>query len=132
MQRVHQAGALAALFFQLLGKGFLPLGHHIFGGLPGGFLHVLRAGGGSQIVGHLLGNVVVLAHKVGRAAELVAVGQPEEIQEQQVLFAFVQAVPRPTIWLYRLRTLVGRSTTTQSTLGQSQPSVSSMLLHSTL
>ena len=41
-------------------------------------------------------------------------------------------VPRPTIWLYRLRTLVGRSTTTQSTLGQSQPSVSSMELHSTL
>ena len=41
-------------------------------------------------------------------------------------------VPRPTIWLYRLRTLVGRSTTMQSTLGQSQPSVSSMLLHRTL
>ena len=41
-------------------------------------------------------------------------------------------VPRPTIWLYRLRTLVGRSTTTQSTEGQSQPSVSSMELHSTL
>ena len=41
-------------------------------------------------------------------------------------------VPRPTIWLYRLRTLVGRSTTTQLTLGQSQPSVSSILLHSTL
>ena len=34
---------------------------------------------------------MVLAHKVGRAAELVAVGQPEKIQEQQVLFAFVQA-----------------------------------------
>ena len=41
-------------------------------------------------------------------------------------------VPRPTIWLYRLRTLVGRRTTTQSTLGQSQPSVSSMELHRTL
>ena len=41
-------------------------------------------------------------------------------------------VPRPTIWLYRLRILVGRSTTTQSTEGQSHPSVRSMELHKTL
>ena len=91
LQRVHQTGALAALFFQLLGKGFLPLGHHIFGGLLGGFLHIFRAGGRCQVVGHLLGHGVVLAHKVSRAAKLVAVGQPEKIQEQQVFFAFEQA-----------------------------------------
>ena len=42
----------------------------------------------------------------------------------------LRRVPRPTIWTYRLRTLVGRSTTMQSTLGQSQPSVSSIELHS--
>ena len=41
-------------------------------------------------------------------------------------------VPRPTIWLYRLLILVGRSTTMQSTDGQSHPSVSSIELHSTL
>ncbi len=41
-------------------------------------------------------------------------------------------VPLPTIWLYRLRTRVGRSTTMQSTDGQSQPSVRSMELHRTL
>ena len=40
-------------------------------------------------------------------------------------------VPLPTACWYRLRTFVGRSITTQSTLGQSHPSVSSMLLHST-
>ena len=43
----------------------------------------------------------------------------------------LRRVPRPTICTYRLRTFVGRRTTTQSTLGQSQPSVSSMELHST-
>ena len=43
----------------------------------------------------------------------------------------LRRVPRPTICTYRLRTLVARSTTTQSTLGQSQPSVSSIELHST-
>ena len=43
----------------------------------------------------------------------------------------LRRVPRPTIWQYSERTLVGRSTTTQSTLGQSQPSVSSIELQST-
>ena len=41
-------------------------------------------------------------------------------------------VPRPTIWQYRLRTFVGRSTTMQSTEGQSHPSVSNIELQSTL
>ncbi len=40
-------------------------------------------------------------------------------------------IPRPTICWYRLRTFVGRRMTMQSTAGQSQPSVSSMLLHRT-
>ena len=41
-------------------------------------------------------------------------------------------VPRPTIWQYRLRTFVGRRTTMQFTDGQSQPSVRSIELQSTL
>ena len=84
LQRVHQLGLFAALFFQLLCKGFLTLGYHVLAGLHGGFLDVLRAAGLGQIFGHLAGHGAVLADKVCWAAQLVLVGHPEEIQQQQV------------------------------------------------
>ena len=47
-------------------------------------------------------------------------------------FPGARRVPRPTIWLYKARTFVGLNTTTQSTVGQSHPSVNSIELHNTL
>ena len=82
MQRVHQPGTLAALFGQLLGKGFLPLGHNVLTGLLSGVLDILGAGGRSQVIRHLLGHSAVLTDQVCRAAQLVAVGQPQKIEQQ--------------------------------------------------
>ena len=82
MQRVHQPGALAALFGQLLGKGFLPLGHNVLTGLLSGILDILGAGGRGQVIRHLLGHGAVLTDQVCGAAQLVAVGQPQKIEQQ--------------------------------------------------
>ena len=48
------------------------------------------------------------------------------------VFPSQSLVPRPTICEYNALTFVGLNTTTQSTLGQSQPSVNSIELHNTL
>ena len=50
---------------------------------------------------------------------------------RRLLFPGNSLVPLPIIWQYRLRTLVGLKTTTQSHDGQSHPSVSNMALHRT-
>ena len=87
LQRVHQLGLFAALFFQLLCKGFLPLGHHVLAGLGGGFLDVLRAAALGQIFGHLPGHGAVLTNQISRAAQLVLVGHPQKVEEQQIALA---------------------------------------------
>ena len=84
LQRVHQLCLFAALLGQLLCKGFFPLGHHVLAGLYGGLLDVLRAAALGKGLGHLPGHGAVLADQVRRAAQLVPVGHPQEIQQQQV------------------------------------------------
>jgi len=90
LERVHQLCLLPALFSQLLCKGFLSLGHHVLAGLGGGFLDVLRTAGPGKVFGHLTGHGPVLAHKVCRAAELMLVGHPQKVEEQQVGLALGQ------------------------------------------
>ena len=87
LQRVHETGFFAALFFQLFCKCFFPLGHHVLAGLHGCFLDVLRASGLGQIFGHLPGHGAVLTNQISRAAQLVFVGHPQKIQQKQIALA---------------------------------------------
>ena len=87
LQRVNEPGFFPPLFFQLPGKGFFPLGDDVLPGLLRGFRDVFGAAGLRQILGHLPRHGAVFADQIGRAAELVPVGHPEEIEQQQVAFA---------------------------------------------
>lgn len=93
---------------------------HILGSPFLRLLQVYRtAGGFLQVFGHLPGHFLLLADQVCRVAQLMALRMPQEVQQKEMVLPFAETGPRPTIWLYRLRTFVGRSTITQSTDGQS-------------
>ena len=95
LQGIHQLTLTTAHFGQLLCQGLLPLGHNVLAGLFLGLLNVNRASGCLDVLGHLPGNLVRFTNQVGGVAQLMALGMPQEVQEQQVFFAGKQAGTTP-------------------------------------
>ena len=95
MQRIHQLTLAGAHFGQLFCQGLLPLGHNILAGLFLGLLNINRASGRLDVLGHLPGNLVRFTDQVCGVAQLVPLGMPQKVQEQQILFAGIQPGTTP-------------------------------------